>query len=80
NFQPKLAARSLAGTKAYSIAFRFATANAYYSIDMQNGIFDACKKQGFELLIHPCDSKEALFFDEFSNMIIRTRIAGFLLR
>ena len=79
NFQPNLAARSLAGTKAYSIAYIYDNPNAYYIIDMQNGILDACKKQGFELLIHPCDAKEAHIFDEITNMIKRTRIAGILL-
>ena len=69
NFQPNLAARSLAGTKAYSIAYIYDNPNAYYIIDMQNGILDACKKQGFELLIHPCDAKEAHIFDEITNMI-----------
>mgnify|MGYP000722378208 FL=1 len=56
NYKPNLAARNLAGTKAYSIAFIYDNPNAYYVIDMQNGILAACKKQGFELLIQPCNS------------------------
>ena len=79
NYHPNLAARSLAGTKAYSIAYIYDNPNAYYIIDMQRGILDACKKQGFELLIHPCDAKETRIIDEITDMVKRTRIAGILL-
>ena len=57
NYQPNLAARNLAGSKAYSIGFVYDNPNAYYIIDMQNGILSACKKQGFEL-------SEAVFYSD----------------
>ena len=79
NYQPNLAARNLAGTKAYSIAFIYDNPNAYYVIDMQNGILEACKKQGFELVIHPCQSKSDTLLDEITNMIKHSRIAGLVL-
>lgn len=79
NYQPNLAARNLAGTKAYSIAFIYDNPNAYYVIDMQNGILAACKKQGFELLIHPCSSKSEDLLEEITNMIKHSRIAGLVL-
>jgi len=78
-YQPNLAARNLAGTKSYSIAFIYDNPNAYYIIDMQNGILSACKKQGFELLIHPCNSKADNILDEITNMIKHSRIAGLVL-
>jgi len=79
NYKPNLAARNLAGTKAYSIAFIYDNPNAYYIIDMQNGILSACKKQGFELLIHPCNSKSEHLLEEITNMIRHSRIAGIVL-
>ncbi len=79
NYQPNLAARNLAGTKSYSIAFIYDNPNAYYVIDMQNGILSACKKQGFELLIHPCSAKSETLFDEITSMIKHSRIAGVVL-
>lgn len=79
NYQPNLAARNLAGTKSYSVAFIYDNPNAYYVIDMQNGILAACKKQGFELLIHPCSAKSENLFDEITNMIKHSRIAGLVL-
>ncbi|WP_286271208.1 LacI family DNA-binding transcriptional regulator [Thalassotalea hakodatensis] len=79
NYQPNLAARNLAGTKSYSIAFIYDNPNAYYVIDMQNGILEACKKQGFELLIHPCRAKSENLLEEITNMIKHSRIAGLVL-
>lgn len=79
NYQPNLAARNLAGTKSFSIAFIYDNPNAYYVIDMQNGILSACKKQGFELLIHPCDAKADNLLDEVSKMVKHSRIAGLVL-
>ena len=79
NYKPNLAARNLAGTKAYSIAFVYDNPNAYYVIDMQNGILSACKQQGFELLIHPCSSKSDDILEEITNMVKHSRIAGVVL-
>ena len=78
-YQPNLAARSLAGTKSYSIAYVYDNPNAYYVIDMQNGILSACKKQGFELLIHPCNAKADNILEEITNMVTHSRIAGLVL-
>lgn len=79
NYQPNLAARNLAGTKSFSVAFIYDNPNAYYVIDMQNGILSACKKQGFELLIHPCDAKAENLLDEITKMVKHSRIAGLVL-
>lgn len=79
NYQPNLAARNLAGSKAYSIGFVYDNPNAYYVIDMQNGILSACKKQGFELVIHPCDSTNENTIDEITTMVKTSRIAGLVL-
>lgn len=79
NYQPNLAARSLAGTKSYTIAYIYDNPNAYYVIDMQNGILDECRKQSFELVIHPCNSKSVDIIDEITSMVKHSRIAGVVL-
>ncbi|WP_440874469.1 LacI family DNA-binding transcriptional regulator [Thalassotalea sp. PLHSN55] len=79
NYQPNLAARNLAGTKSYSIAYVYDNPNAYYVIDMQAGILSACRKQGFELLIHPCNAKADNIEQEVANMVKHSRIAGLVL-
>jgi LacI family transcriptional regulator len=79
NYQPNLAARNLAGTKSFSVAYIYDNPNAYYVIDTQEGILSACKKQGFELLIHPCKSQKENITEEIIAMIKQARIAGLIL-
>ncbi len=79
NYQPNLSARNLAGTKSYSIAYVYDNPNAYYVIDMQEGILSACKQQGFELLIHPCDAKKDDLTEEVISMVKHSRTAGLVL-
>ena len=79
NYQPNAAARNLAGTKSFVIAFIYDNPNAYYVIDMQIGILSACNEQGFELLIHPCNAKSQDLDAELTEMIRRSRVAGLVL-
>ncbi|RPA46559.1 LacI family DNA-binding transcriptional regulator [Shewanella vesiculosa] len=79
NYQPNLAARNLASTSSYVIGFIYDNPNAYYVIDMQNGILSACKDRGFELLIHPCNAKSETICDELTTMVKHARLAGLVL-
>ncbi|WP_346837189.1 LacI family DNA-binding transcriptional regulator [Microbulbifer sp. SAOS-129_SWC] len=79
NYQPNLAARNLAGTRSYTIAFIYDNPNAYYVIDMQNGILAACKARGYELLIHPSNAKSANVHEELRNLVEHSKIAGLVL-
>ncbi len=79
NYRPNNSARSLAGTRSYTIGFIYDNPNAYYVIDMQNGILSECRKKNFELLIHPCDHRSADLEEELTNLINHSRIAGVVL-
>ena len=79
NYQPNLAARNLAGTKSFTIAYVYDNPNAYYIIDMQEGILAACRQEGFELLINPCNSQQENITEEIINTIKHARVAGLVL-
>ena len=79
NYQPNLAARNLAGTKSYASGFIYDNPNAYYIIDMQNGILSACKDKGYELVIHPCNAKSETICDELTALVKYSRLAGLVL-
>ena len=70
NYKPNAAARSLASSSSYVVGFIYDNPNAFYIIELQNGILDVCRDQNFELVIHPCDAKapniieEILFLEE----------------
>jgi LacI family transcriptional regulator len=79
NYQPNVAARNLAGTRSYVIAFVYDNPNAYYVIDMQNGILSSCKQRGYELLIHPCDAKSDNICQELTDLVRHARLSGLVL-
>jgi len=79
NYQPNHAARNLAGTRSYSIAFVYDNPNAYYVIDMQNGILSECRRQGYELLIHPYNHQSENIAEELTNLVRHSRVSGLVL-
>lgn len=79
NYQPNLAARSLAGTKSFAVGLVYDNPNAYYVIDMQQGLLSRCKNEGYELLIHPCSDSNEDMLDELRTMITRSRVSGLVL-
>ncbi len=78
NYQPNLSARLLRGT-ASSIGFIYDNPNSNYVIDMQRGILGECHRQGYELVIHPCDAKSKTIIDEIVGMVDRSRVGGLVL-
>lgn len=79
NYQPNAAARNLASTKSYSIGYIYDNPNAYYVIDMQRGLLDACRKHGYELLIHPTNAKSPGIVREVIDLVQHSRLAGLVL-
>ncbi|WP_232367608.1 LacI family DNA-binding transcriptional regulator [Alteromonas pelagimontana] len=79
HYQPNTAARNLAGTKAYAIGYVYDNPNAYYIINMQNGILNECRNRGYELIIHPCNASSANVTDEILQMVKRSQLAGLVL-
>ena len=79
NYQPNLAARNLAGTSSFTIGLVYDNPNAYYVIDMQNGVLSRCKDEGYELVIHPCTYSDSNMVDDLITMIKRSRLAGLVL-
>lgn len=79
NYKPSKAARSLASTQSFQIGFIYDNPNAYYVIDMQNGILDICRQQNYELLIHPCDASSSAIVEEVLTLIKRSNLDGLVL-
>jgi len=79
NYQPNQSARNLASTASYEVGFIYDNPNAYYVIEMQNGMLAECRKQGYELIIHPCDSNAENIIEEIVATAKKSRLAGLLL-
>lgn len=78
NYQPNLSARVLRGA-ASSIGFIYDNPNSNYVIEMQRGILDECRRQDYELVIHPCDAKSPELLEEIFGMVDRSRVGGLVL-
>ncbi|MCC2617215.1 LacI family DNA-binding transcriptional regulator [Aestuariibacter halophilus] len=79
NYQPNTAARNLAGTTSFALGFVYDNPNAYYVIDMQNGILDECRDKGYELIIHPCSATSQNIIAEITDMVKRSQLAGLII-
>ncbi len=79
NYQPNAAARNLASARSYSIGYIYDNPNAYYVIDMQKGLLEACRKHGYELLIHPTNAKSKDIVQEVIELVQHARLAGLVL-
>lgn len=79
NYRPNSAARNLAGTRSYTLAYMYDNPNAYYVIDMQQGMLNECRDKGYELLIHPCDASSPTICDEIREVVKRTQLAGLII-
>ena len=79
NYQPNSAARNLAGMRSYTIGYVYDNPNAYYVIDMQNGMLAECRDRGYELLIHPCNANSDNIIEEILTMIRRSQLAGLII-
>ena len=78
NYQPNLSARQLRGGASF-VAFVYDNPNSHYVVEMQHGMLSECKKQGYELLIHPIDFNSSNVVDEFTRLISSSHIAGLII-
>ncbi|QSX32670.1 LacI family DNA-binding transcriptional regulator [Shewanella avicenniae] len=78
NYQPNHTARIMRKSP-FSLAFVYDNPNSHYVIQMQNGIISECRKQGFELVIRPTNSKAEDVGKELAAMIGSNQIGGVIL-
>lgn len=79
HYTPNLSARGLAGHHSFLFAVLYDNPSANYILDLQNGVLQACRKEGFDLLIHPCDTNSKRLFKDISTLVEKSRVAGLIL-
>lgn len=83
-YRPNVSARNLASHHAHLIVLVYDDPSAYeapsaqYIIHMQQGALKACNGAGYELLIHPCNYRDAHVGRELQALIGRIRPAGII--
>jgi LacI family transcriptional regulator len=79
SYRPNLSARSLRGAKSYAIGLVYDNPNPHYIIALQDGALSVCRKLGFGLQVHPCDSKAPKLALELCDVVHRANLAGLIL-
>jgi LacI family transcriptional regulator len=78
-YVPDPQARGLAFRRAFLIGLIYDNPNAQYVIDMQQGILDAVRGSGYELIVHPCDRAQPNFLMDLKTFVQRQKLFGVVL-
>ncbi len=78
-YVPELAARSLAGGRAFAIGILFDNPSPNYTMKIQAGAYQACREHGFHLLIENLDSSRGDVAEQAQAILMNTRVDGFIL-
>jgi LacI family transcriptional regulator len=79
DYAPDPMARGLAFRKSFLIGMVYDNPNAEYVVSMQNGALDSLRGSSFELVVHPCDSRNADYIDGVRAFVQQQRLYGVIL-
>jgi LacI family transcriptional regulator len=79
DYRPSLSARSLASNRSYLIALLYDNPVAHYIVDVQSGVLDYCKSQGYSLIIQPCRHLDNESTQVIEELVHQSNIDGFIL-
>ncbi|WP_133468092.1 LacI family DNA-binding transcriptional regulator [Paraglaciecola marina] len=79
NYFPDPQARGLASSRSFLLAMIYDNPNPEFVTEAMLGILASCQKKGYELVVHPCLSKEELNIDSILTFIQRIKIDGVIL-
>jgi LacI family transcriptional regulator len=78
-YVPDPQARGLAFRRSFLIGLIYDNPNAQYIIDMQQGILDAVRGSGHELVVYPCHRRHPNFLSDVRDFVQRQKLYGVVL-
>jgi LacI family transcriptional regulator len=78
-FKPDPQARGLAFRRSFLIGLIYDNPNAPYVVNIQEGALAALRRQGYELVVHPCDRSSDKFLPDIRELISRQKLDGVIL-
>jgi LacI family transcriptional regulator len=78
-YVPDMAARSLAGARAFTIGVLFDNPSPNYTMKVQAGAYQACREHNFHLLIENLNSAADDVAAQMRSILLNTRVDGFVL-
>lgn len=79
NYRPDPSARRLAGNRTFLIGLLYDNPSPSYVTNNQVGVLSQCRKYNYDLLIHPCDYRDAGLGDDIQDFVKQTRPDGVIL-
>ncbi|MDN4501096.1 LacI family DNA-binding transcriptional regulator [Alteromonadaceae bacterium BrNp21-10] len=79
NFSPDKQARGLASSRSYLLGLIYDNPDALYIDQVQRGVLDVCTEHGYELVVHPCHSRQTDFIQECGRFISRSKLDGVII-
>ncbi|KAF1696219.1 MULTISPECIES: LacI family DNA-binding transcriptional regulator [Pseudoxanthomonas] len=78
-YTPDPLARGLAFRRSFLIGMVYDNPTAQYIVDMQYGALDALRESGFELVVHPCDTRSPGYIDGVRRFVQQQKLHGVML-
>lgn len=79
NFSPDKQARGLASSRSFLLGLIYDDFDSLSIVQVQQGVLSICADIGYELVVHPCKSKEENFIEECVNSISRSKLDGVII-
>lgn len=78
-YAPDPMARALAFRRSFLIGMVYDNPTAQYIVNMQYGALDSLRDSGFELVVHPCDSRDTGYIDGVRRFVQQQKLHGVML-
>lgn len=75
-FRPDPQARGLAFRRSFLVGMIYDNPSPNYVVNMQQGVLDAVRGSGLELVVHPCNRAAPNFLDEVQGFVVRQKLFG----
>jgi LacI family transcriptional regulator len=79
SYAPDPMARALAFRKSFLIGMVYDNPTAQFVVDMQYGALDHLRDSGFELVVHPCDSRSPDYINGVRRFVQQQKLYGVIL-
>lgn len=75
-FSPDPQARGLAFRRSFLVGMIYDNPSPNYVVNMQQGVLDAVRDSGLELVVHPCNRAAASFLSDVQGFVVRQKLFG----
>lgn len=78
-YSPDPQARGLAFRRSFMVGMIYDNPSPNYVVNMQQGVLDAVRGAGLELVVHPCNRASDSFLHDVRNFVVRQKLFGVVL-